>query len=55
MANDIDLWNDIEDAERTFGKQSDEYKKAVSEFMKEYPETIWGESIDRRFGFPDLI
>jgi hypothetical protein len=44
MANDIDLWNDIEDAERTFGKQSDEYKKAVAEFMKEYPETIWGNS-----------
>ena len=38
MANDIDLWNDIEDAERIFGKDSPQAKKSFEDFKKAYPE-----------------
>ncbi len=58
MSNEIDLWNDIEDAENVFGQQSEEYKKAVEEFMKAYPETIWGNDVtpdEMSFVFRDLL
>jgi hypothetical protein len=42
MADLIDLWNDLEDAERIFGLNSKEYREAVKEIKLNYPK----ESLD---------
>ena len=40
MANDIDMWNDVQRAERICGENSKEAKQAMRDFLKAYPSDI---------------
>jgi len=38
MSDEIDLWGDLEDTERMFGKDSKEYKQEVKNLLEKYPD-----------------